>query len=112
MDQSSLIYPIFVKEGSGIVEEIPTMPGQYRYSIDTMGRKLEALIDAGVSSVMFSEYRIIKMKLEARRMQRTESSRKRCRKRQKSIRSCTGSRMSACASILPTVIAASSADRK
>ena len=53
MDQSSLIYPIFVKEGSGIVEEIPTMPGQYRYSIDTMGRKLEALIDAGVSSVMF-----------------------------------------------------------
>lgn len=53
MDQSSLIYPIFVKEGSGIVEEIPTMPGQYRYSIDTMGRKLEALLDAGVSSVMF-----------------------------------------------------------
>lgn len=53
VDQSSLIYPIFVKEGSGIVEEIPTMPGQYRYSIDTMGRKLEALIDAGVSSVMF-----------------------------------------------------------
>ena len=53
VDQSSLIYPIFVKEGSGIVEEIPTMPGQYRYSIDTMGRKLEALLDAGVSSVMF-----------------------------------------------------------
>ena len=35
MDASSLIYPIFVKEGSGIVEEIPTMPGQYRYSVDT-----------------------------------------------------------------------------
>lgn len=53
VDPSSLIYPIFVKEGTGIVEEIPTMPGQYRYSIDTMERKLEELLDAGVSSVMF-----------------------------------------------------------
>ncbi len=53
MDTSSLIYPIFVKEGSGIVEEIPTMPGQYRYSVDTMEKKLEELLDAGVFSVMF-----------------------------------------------------------
>lgn len=53
MDASSLIYPIFVKEGSGIVEEIPTMPGQYRYSVDTMEKKLEELLDAGVFSVMF-----------------------------------------------------------
>jgi len=30
MDPSSLIYPLFVREGSGIMEEIPTMPGQYR----------------------------------------------------------------------------------
>lgn len=53
MDASTLIYPIFVKEGTGIVEEIPTMPGQFRYSVDTMGEKLAALRDAGVSSVMF-----------------------------------------------------------
>lgn len=53
VDASSLIFPIFMKEGSGITEEIPTMPGQYRYSVDTMGRKLEELLDAGVSSVMF-----------------------------------------------------------
>ena len=53
VDPASLIYPMFVKEGTGIVEEIPTMPGQYRYSIDTMERKLEELLDAGVSSVMF-----------------------------------------------------------
>lgn len=53
MDASSLIYPIFVKEGKGICEEIPTMPGQYRYSVDTMGKKLEELLNAGVSSVMF-----------------------------------------------------------
>ena len=53
MDKSSLVYPIFVKEGRGIREEIPTMPGQYRYSVDTMEEKLEALADAGVGSVMF-----------------------------------------------------------
>ena len=35
------------------MEEIPTMPGQYRYSADTMGRKLEELLKAGVSAVMF-----------------------------------------------------------
>lgn len=53
MDASSLIYPVFIKEGSGITEEIPTMPGQFRYSVDTMGEKLEQLMNAGVSSVMF-----------------------------------------------------------
>lgn len=53
VDKSSLIYPMFVKEGQGIVEEIPTMPGQFRYSVDTMGRKLEELQKAGVNAVMF-----------------------------------------------------------
>ncbi len=53
MDPSSLIYPIFIREGSGIVEEIPSMPGQYRYSVDTMGEKLQHLSDAGISQVMF-----------------------------------------------------------
>lgn len=53
VDPSSLIYPIFVKEGTDVVEEIPTMPGQYRYSVDTMEKKLDELMDAGVSSVMF-----------------------------------------------------------
>lgn len=53
MDKASLIYPMFVKEGSGIVEEIPTMPGQYRYSVDTQGEILSRLSDAGVKNVMF-----------------------------------------------------------
>ncbi|MBE6022649.1 MAG: porphobilinogen synthase [Cellulosilyticum sp.] len=53
MDKSSLIYPMFIKEGIGIVEEIPSMEGQYRYSIDKMSYKLEELAKAGVNSVMF-----------------------------------------------------------
>lgn len=53
MDKSSLIYPMFIKEGAGLEEEIPTMPGQYRYSIDRMPYALEKLQKAGVGSVMF-----------------------------------------------------------
>lgn len=53
MDKSSLIYPMFVREGSGIREEISTMPGQFRYSVDQMPYKLEELTKAGVDKVMF-----------------------------------------------------------
>ena len=53
MDKSSLIYPIFVKEGENIKEEIPTMPGQYRYSVDRLPEILEETAAAGVPSVMF-----------------------------------------------------------
>lgn len=52
MDKSSLVYPMFVVEGTNIKEEIPSMMGQYRYSIDRMEEKLIQLSDAGVSSVM------------------------------------------------------------
>jgi porphobilinogen synthase len=53
VSKSSLIYPMFVKEGEGVVEEINSMPGQFRYSIDKMPYKLEELAKAGVPSVMF-----------------------------------------------------------
>ena len=53
MDKASLIYPMFLVEGENVREEISSMPGQYRYSMDRMGEKLEELSDAGVSSVMF-----------------------------------------------------------
>ena len=49
---SSLIYPMFVIDGEGIEEEIPSMEGQYRYSVDRMPYALEKLVQAGVSNVM------------------------------------------------------------
>lgn len=52
VDKSSLIYPMFVREGSNIREEIASMPGQYRYSVDRMEEKLMELRDAGVQAVM------------------------------------------------------------
>lgn len=53
VDKSSLVYPVFVREGEHIREEIPTMPGQYRYSLDQLPYKLQSLKKAGVDSVIF-----------------------------------------------------------
>ena len=52
MDKSSLIYPLFVKEGTGIEEEIPSMEGQFRYSVDRLPFELERLQKAGIGGVM------------------------------------------------------------
>lgn len=49
----SLIYPMFVVEGANMKEEITSMPGQYRYSIDRLDECLDELETAGVHSVMF-----------------------------------------------------------
>ena len=43
---------MFVMEGSNIKQEIPTMPGQYRYSVDRLPEALEEVVEAGVPSVM------------------------------------------------------------
>ena len=48
----SLIYPIFVREGRGVVEEIPSLPGQIRYSPDTVAKGVEAALNAGVYSFL------------------------------------------------------------
>ena len=52
MDKSSLMYPMFVMEGENKEEEIPSMTGQYRYSLDRLPYKLEQLEKAGVNSIM------------------------------------------------------------
>lgn len=52
MDKSSLVYPMFVMDGENKKEEIPTMPGQFRYTLDRMTEALNELADAGVGSVM------------------------------------------------------------
>lgn len=51
--KASLIYPIFVEEGKGIVKEIAAMPGQKRYSPDTLPRALEEAAEAGIKNIMF-----------------------------------------------------------
>lgn len=52
MDKSSLIYPTFVVEGENRMEEIPSMEGQYRYSIDKLLYKAEDMLEAGIDKFM------------------------------------------------------------
>ncbi len=52
ISKSALIYPIFVREGTGIVEPIPSLPGQFRYSPDTLCQELERVRKAGVPAIM------------------------------------------------------------
>lgn len=52
MDAKSLVYPIFIKEGVGIKEEISSMENQFRYSVDMLPRALEEIAKSGVQNVM------------------------------------------------------------
>lgn len=52
IDGSSLVYPMFVQEGVGIEEEIASMEGQFRYSIDRLPYKIEELVKAGIDKVL------------------------------------------------------------
>lgn len=53
ISKQSLIYPLFVEEGEGIIKEIGAMPGQQRYSPDTLPFALEEAAKAGVRNIMF-----------------------------------------------------------
>ena len=52
LSPASLIYPMFVMDGENKVEAIPSLPGQYRYTVDRMEEELSRLAEAGVSQVM------------------------------------------------------------
>ncbi|MBN7771896.1 porphobilinogen synthase [Clostridium aminobutyricum] len=53
ISKDSLIYPLFIEEGKGIIKDIQAMPGQKRYSVDTLPFALEEVAKAGVKNVMF-----------------------------------------------------------
>ena len=44
LSANDLIWPIFLTEGKNIKEDIPSMPGVYRYSIDKLGHVMEKAI--------------------------------------------------------------------
>jgi len=52
LSADALVYPLFVREGKGIIEELPSLPGQVRYSPDTLAKGIEAALNAGVHSFL------------------------------------------------------------
>lgn len=52
VSKSALVYPLFVREGSNIIEDIPSLDGQKRYSPDRLSGILTELTEAGVNTVL------------------------------------------------------------
>jgi porphobilinogen synthase len=49
---SDFILPVFIVEGENVKEEITTMPGYYRYSIDLAVKELEECFAMGIQSAL------------------------------------------------------------
>lgn len=49
---SDFIVPLFITEGKGKQEEIPSMPGYYRYSLDLIEKEVKEIWDLGLKSVL------------------------------------------------------------
>ena len=47
-----LIYPVFVREGKGIREEIRSMPGQFRFSTDVLVEELQLVHELSIPAVI------------------------------------------------------------
>ena len=46
------VYPMFVVEGNNARQPIPSMPGQYHWSVDTLLDECRRLVDLGVIAVL------------------------------------------------------------
>jgi len=46
------IYPLFIEEGEGVEKEISSMPGIFRYSLDTIDKELTEVVALGIKSVL------------------------------------------------------------
>jgi porphobilinogen synthase len=52
MSSSQLILPLFVKPGKGVREEISSMPGVFRLSVDQLAKEAKECMKLGVNSVI------------------------------------------------------------
>ena len=49
---SDFLVPLFVVEGKGVKEEIPSMPNYYRYSLDVLAKEVKELWHMGLCGVL------------------------------------------------------------
>ncbi|MCX8076928.1 MAG: porphobilinogen synthase [Aquificaceae bacterium] len=52
LNLDDLIYPVFVRHGENIVEEIPSMPGVYRYTLDKLVDAVKEIRDLGIKAII------------------------------------------------------------
>jgi porphobilinogen synthase len=47
-----LILPLFVRDGTGVREEVSSMPGVYRESVDLVAERVQQAVDVGILAVL------------------------------------------------------------
>jgi len=52
LDVSDLVYPLFVMHGEGVRREIPSMPGQRQFSVDTLVEEAREASALGIGAVL------------------------------------------------------------
>ena len=52
LDVCDLIYPLFVVSGSGLKEEIASLPGNYHYSVDRLAEVIQEVVALGIPGVL------------------------------------------------------------
>jgi porphobilinogen synthase len=52
LEPSDLIYPLFVRSGEGVKQEISSMPGNYHFSVDTLLEEIGQAWGEGIRSVL------------------------------------------------------------
>ncbi|MFY0683341.1 MAG: porphobilinogen synthase [Balneola sp.] len=52
LNPADFIAPVFIVEGKGVKEEIESMPGYFRYSLDLLTQELDELKEVGIKSVL------------------------------------------------------------
>ncbi len=52
LSPEQFIYPLFVKPGKGVREEISSMPGVYRMSVDQLGKEAKEIMGLGINHVI------------------------------------------------------------
>lgn len=52
LHKEDLIYPIFVTEGEGVKNEVPSMPGVFQISLDVLEGEIKEVVALGIQSVI------------------------------------------------------------
>ena len=52
MTSKDFIYPLFIRHGQGIKEEIRSMPGQFQWSVDQLAAEAKSIAELGIPAVI------------------------------------------------------------
>ncbi|TDE38352.1 porphobilinogen synthase [Antarcticimicrobium sediminis] len=64
LSTSDLIWPVFVREGTGVEEPVPSMPGVMRRSVDLIAKAAKEAYDLGIPAICLFPYTEPNLKTE------------------------------------------------